>query len=223
MNAVVIVAGGSGKRMQSSLPKQYMDLMGRPLILYTIEQFLQFDQQIRVVLVMASEHRKIWDDISTSHKITSNIIVAYGGITRFDSVNNGLQHVDDGVLVGIHDAVRPLVSLETIKRCYSAAETNGGAIPVTDMDESVRMIGSEERSVHMDRTKLKRVQTPQVFRSEMIKEAYGRSKDSHFTDDSSVFESVFEKVTLVEGNPENIKITTQIDFQLALSIMETEN
>jgi 2-C-methyl-D-erythritol 4-phosphate cytidylyltransferase len=223
MNAVVIVAGGSGRRMRSGLPKQYMDLKGKPLILHTIERFIQFDPQIRVVVVMARDHMKFWKKIAASYKITPHMVLASGGITRFDSVKNGLKHLDDGVLVGIHDAVRPLVNLETIKRCYSAAELSGGAIPVTEMDESVRMIESENRSVHMDRTRLKRVQTPQVFRSEMIKEAYRRSEDSHFTDDASVFESIYDQVALVEGNPENIKITTRVDFQLALSIMETEN
>ena len=215
MNAVVVVAGGSGRRMGKDIPKQYLDLQGKPLIIHTLEKFLQFDPGMKVILVMASGHRKFWDVISISYNQGSGIVVAAGGETRYDSVKNGLQYIDDGLIVGIHDAVRPFVSHETIARCYAAASESGSGIPAMEMDESVRMIQSSGQSVHMDRLKLRRVQTPQVFKSEMIKEAYKQPFDQAFTDDASVFESQYENITLVEGNQENIKITTPTDMQLA--------
>lgn len=222
MNAVVVVAGGSGRRMGRNIPKQYLDLQGKPLIIHTLKKFLQFDPGMKVVLVMASGHRKFWDVISISYDQSSGIVVAAGGETRYDSVKNGLQYIDDGLIVGIHDAVRPFVSAETIARCYAAAGETGSGIPVMEMDESVRMIQSSNRSVHMDRLKLRRVQTPQVFKSEMIKDAYSQPFDPAFTDDASVFESQYENITLVEGNPENIKITTPTDWQLASVLIGTK-
>ena len=205
--------------MGSNIPKQYMDLQGKPLLVHTIDRFLQFDPRMMVVLVMANGHRKFWDVISISYNRGSEIVVAPGGKTRFDSVKSGLHFIEDGLIVGIHDAVRPFVSLDTIKRCYSTAEKKGSAIPVVEMEESIRMVESQDSSVYLDRAKLRRVQTPQVFRSEMIRKAYGQINDTGFTDDASVFESVFDQVTLVEGNRMNIKITTPEDLQLATSII----
>jgi 2-C-methyl-D-erythritol 4-phosphate cytidylyltransferase len=130
-------------------------------------------------------------------------------------VKKGLELINDGCIVGIHDAVRPFVSQATIERCYSTAAAHGSAIPVLDMNESVRITRGELGSMQMDRSKLKRVQTPQVFRSEMIRQAYQQASESSYTDDASVFESAFGLVTLVKGNPENIKITTNVDLELA--------
>jgi len=223
MNAVVIVAGGSGRRMEQDIPKQYLDLHGNPLIIHTLEKFLQFDQGIKVILIIAPGHRKLWDVISISYERSSGIVVAQGGETRYESVKNGLQYIEDGLIVGIHDAVRPFVSPETIARCYTAASESGSGIPVMEMDESVRMIQSSNKSVHMDRTKLRRVQTPQAFKSEMIKNAYRQPFDPAFTDDASVFESQYESVTLVEGNRENIKITTPTDMLLASVLIGTKD
>jgi 2-C-methyl-D-erythritol 4-phosphate cytidylyltransferase len=225
MNAVVIVAGGSGRRMGGPVPKQYMDLEGKPLIIHTLEKFYSYDPGIRVVLVMAKAHRKYWDVIALSfardpgHEKVEEIIVAEGGASRVDSVKNGLQHIEDGLLVGIHDAVRPLVSRETIIRCYEAAGRTGSGVPVVDMEDSVRLLGEEGGSVNLERHRLKRVQTPQVFRSELIREAYDQICDPSFTDDASVYESLFGSVTLVEGNSENIKITTPTDLKLASLIL----
>jgi 2-C-methyl-D-erythritol 4-phosphate cytidylyltransferase len=215
MNAVIIVAGGSGLRMGGPVPKQDLDLGGKPLIIHTLDRFLAYDQDIKVVLVMARVHRKFWDVISISYDRGHNVVIAPGGETRYDSVKNGLQHIDDGIIVGIHDAVRPLVSLDTIERCFHAAAESGSGIPVVEMDESIRMVTEPDRSVQLDRTRLKRVQTPQVFRSELIKKAYGGTCDPSFTDDASVYESRYHQLTLVDGNPENIKITTPADLKLA--------
>ena len=213
--AVLIVAGGQGHRMGGEIPKQYQELEGKPIIIHTLEQFYRFDPLMDVVVVLAQKHRNLWNAMATHHAQISKVKLAIGGVTRFHSVQNGIQLINDGVIVGIHDAVRPFVSLETLERCYNTAYKSGSAIPVIDMDESVRMLKENNSSVHMDRSTLKRVQTPQVFRSEMIREAYKLTDDHSFTDDASVFESHFEKVTLVEGNRQNIKITTPTDLQLA--------
>jgi 2-C-methyl-D-erythritol 4-phosphate cytidylyltransferase len=219
MNAVVVVAGGSGQRMGSQIPKQYLDLEGKPLIIHTLEKFFTYDPEMKVVLVMAKSHLKFWDVISISYKRGPGIVVALGGGTRYESVKNGLQLIEDGLVVGIHDAVRPLVSLDTISRCYEAAAKTVSGIPVVDMDESVRMIRENGKSVNLERRKLKRVQTPQAFRSEQIREAYSQTGDPSFTDDASVYESLFGQLTLVEGNSENIKITTPADLRLASLII----
>lgn len=213
--AVVIVAGGTGRRIGGEIPKQYQKLGGKPIIIHTLEQFNRFDPNMEVVVVVAHEHRQIWDEMANTHAVTSRIELAVGGVTRFHSVQNGIQLIEDDVVLGIHDAVRPFVSLETLERCYSTAFRTGSAIPVIDVDESVRMVTGDGSSVHMDRSALKRVQTPQVFRSALIREAYKKAEDHSFTDDASVFESYFGKVTLVEGNRQNIKITTPTDIQLA--------
>lgn len=221
MNAVVIVAGGAGRRMGGTIPKQYLELDGKALILHTIDRFLQFDPDIEIVLVLASEHKKYWDGIPVSQKPSKEIIITTGGHTRYESVKNGLMFIDDGVIAGIHDAVRPFVSIGTIRKCYETAREQGSGIPVIEMDETIRKIGPGSHSEILDRSTLRRVQTPQVFRSEMIKKAYDRANDPSFTDDASVFESVYKSVTLVDGNIENIKITSPTDYKLALLLMDS--
>ena len=217
--AVIIVAAGSGSRMGGQIPKQYLKLAGKPLILHTLEKFHLFDPEMKVVVVLAPDRRDLWEKEVLSYKIASGVIVADGGVSRYDSVKNGLVHIEEGFIIGIHDAVRPLVSQATIQRTYDAAFREGSGIPVLEMDETVRMLKPLGGSVHMDRSMLKRVQTPQVFRSELLKQAYQQAYDPAFTDDASVFESVFGKLTLVEGNRENIKITSPVDMQLASLLM----
>ncbi|MEN8201719.1 MAG: 2-C-methyl-D-erythritol 4-phosphate cytidylyltransferase [Bacteroidota bacterium] len=213
--AVVLVAGGAGSRLGGAIPKQYRELEGKPIIVHTLEKFLLFDPDMEVVVVMAGAHKLLWQGIAETHVSNPGILMATGGLTRFHSVRNGLELIREGRIVGIHDAVRPFVSCDTLERCYSMAEKTGGAIPVTDMDESIRMIAHDHSSVHMDRSMLKRVQTPQVFRSELIKEAYRKADHSDFTDDASVYEAFAGNISLVEGNRQNIKITTPTDMKLA--------
>jgi 2-C-methyl-D-erythritol 4-phosphate cytidylyltransferase len=219
MNAVIIVAGGSGIRMGRDIPKQYLEIKGKPLIIHTLDRFLEFDPGIKVVLVIAQDHQTYWNRIAYSHRLARGVVLAAGGQNRFASVKNGLMHVEDGILVGIHDAVRPLVSQETLSRCYRAAAESGSGIPVLDMEESVRRIGPEGRSENLERSQLKKVQTPQVFRSELIKQAYEQCTEPSFTDDASVFESYQGELRLVEGNPENIKITYPADLKFASLIL----
>ncbi len=207
--------------MGAEVPKQFMKLDGKPVILHTIEKFFRFDPSIRMVLVLASDHLRFWEAIASAQLYGSGILLAPGGETRYESVRNGLRFIEDGIVVGIHDAVRPLVSLGTLERCYNSAAQNGSGIPVTEMDETVRMTGDNNQSEHLDRSLLKRVQTPQVFQSKMIKDAYQNADHKEYTDDASVFESLFKDVFLVEGNRENIKITTPTDLQLASLLIRT--
>ena len=218
---VVIVAGGTGQRMGSDIPKQYMELDGKPIIIRTLEKFFCFDPHIKVVLVLAAGHLGYWESISLSHEFGSRVEVVPGGETRYESVKSGLNFMGDDLIVGIHDAVRPLVSIETLERCYAAAGKEDSGIPVLEMDETVRRVELNGHSTHLNRTELRKVQTPQVFKSKMIKEAYRKPFDLAFTDDASVFESLYGKVTLVEGNRENIKITTPTDLHMALALIQS--
>ncbi len=218
MNALVLVAGGSGRRMGSLIPKQYLELQGKAVIIHTLERFYRYDPQIKIVVVLAENHQKFWEKASSSSEAAMASEVVLGGENRYDSVKHGLALIPDGCIVGIHDAVRPLVSQETIGRCYRAALESGSGIPVVEMDESLRMI-TPKGSVNLERTNLRRVQTPQVFRSELIREAYKQSFPPSVTDDASVYEFVHGALTLVEGNPENIKITKASDLDLASLII----
>jgi len=213
--AVIIVAAGSGSRMGGALPKQYIKLREKPLIIHALERFQIFDPEMNIVVVLAPAHKQLWEDVAKSHELARGLTVVMGGDSRYDSVKNGLTRVDQASLVGIHDAVRPLVSQDTLKRCYDAALRKGSGIPVIEMDESVRKLDKQGGSLPMDRSGLRRVQTPQVFRSERIKQAYQQPFKSTFTDDASVYETVYGAPNLVDGNRENIKITTPTDMQLA--------
>jgi 2-C-methyl-D-erythritol 4-phosphate cytidylyltransferase len=219
--ALIIVAGGSGIRMGGDLPKQYQELAGLPLIVHTLEKFLLFDPRMEVVVVVAPSHQNYWEAIRDKYELASGITLAHGGKRRFDSVNNGLAHVADGMVVGIHDAVRPLVSQGTLERTYSAAIEGGSGVPVIPMDDSVRRLDGAAGSTIMDRNLLRRVQTPQVFHSTQIKLAYLQCTDPAVTDDATVYEMQFGHVSLVEGNRENIKITTPADLKLASALIQS--
>ncbi len=213
--AVIVVAAGSGSRMGGELPKQYLQLQGKPVIVHTLERFRRFDPEIKIVVVLSPAHKELWGDLAVAYDICKGLTLTGGGATRYDSVKNGLKHIGMETLTGIHDAVRPLVSQETLIAAYEAAQREGSGIPVIEMEESVRKLDKQGGSTQMDRSRLKRVQTPQVFRTDRILEAYKQDYNPAFTDDASVYESLFGSVTLVEGNRENIKITTPTDMQLA--------
>ena len=217
--AVIIVAAGTGSRMGSTLPKQYLQLRGKPVIIHTLEKFLSFDPEIIPIVVLGHDHQAHWDQLAASFEAASGVMLAQGGSRRYDSVKNGLKHLQGEVVVGIHDAVRPLVSLDTLDRCYESAEKHGSGIPAIEMIESVRLLEGRSKSRHLDRSMLRIVQTPQVFRSKQIIEAYQAAYTPAFTDDASVYETRFGEVSLVEGNRENIKITTPQDLELAHLLM----
>jgi 2-C-methyl-D-erythritol 4-phosphate cytidylyltransferase len=218
MRSVVIVAGGSGSRMLSEIPKQFLEIHGKPVILWTIEKFISFDPDINVVLVLPESHLIVWQDLVDKYKLAREVTITTGGATRFHSVMQGLAHVHPEEIVGIHDAVRPLVTIDTIQRCYDEAEKSGSGIPVIESEDSLREVRGLGNSI-VDRSFIKRVQTPQVFQAEKLLKAYENCIDQSFTDDASVFESYFGKVSLVEGNSENIKITFPSDMKIAEAIL----
>ncbi len=218
MRSVVIVAGGTGSRMQSETPKQFLELLGKPVIIWTIEKFIEFDREMKIILVLPESHLIVWHGLRDRYSITEKVITTSGGATRFHSVMEGLANVHPGEIVGIHDAVRPLVSVETLKKCYGEAEKSGSAVPVIEAEDSLRTVIGKGSSI-LDRSTVKRVQTPQVFQAHKILTAYENSLEQSYTDDASVYESYFGQITLVEGNVENIKITFPSDMRVAAALL----
>jgi 2-C-methyl-D-erythritol 4-phosphate cytidylyltransferase len=214
MNSVIIVAGGKGNRMKSDVPKQFLLLNGEPVLVHTIRRFLEFDSNINIVLVLPKDQISTWQKIVANHKIDWKITITEGGETRYQSVQNGILATERTGVIGIHDGVRPMVSVATIARCFSMAFENGNAIPCLPIDETVRHL-SNNTSTWVNRDEYKTIQTPQCFKAELIKDAYEQGYNSSFTDDASVFESSGGVINLVEGNKENIKITRPGDIELA--------
>lgn len=218
----IIVAGGKGQRMNADLPKQFILLSGKPVLMHTIEAFYKYDENIKIVLVLPTSQIDYWKSLCIKYNFTYPIEIEEGGESRFHSVKNGLNSLKDNGFVAIHDGVRPFVSAETIKRCFSAANEFGNAIPVIDIVDSIRHIDGD-RNEAVDRNQYKLVQTPQVFEIEKLKTAYAHAltlETSQFTDDASVFSFAGYKIHLVEGNRENIKITTPFDLLLAESMLK---
>jgi 2-C-methyl-D-erythritol 4-phosphate cytidylyltransferase len=211
--SVIIVAGGSGTRMKASVPKQFLLIDGRPILMHTIEKFQAALPELSLIVVLPVEHLITWKALCDEHRFEVPHQVVSGGETRFHSVKNGLSVVKGG-LVAVHDGVRPLVSKETIHRCFEEASRAGAAIPVVPSSESVRIVANFS-SKALDRSTIRMVQTPQCFRYEWVKEAFEQDYRESFTDCASVVEAAGFSVSLVEGNPENIKITHPADLALA--------
>lgn len=218
-HTALIVAGGKGLRMGSELPKQFLPIGGKPVLMHTLEAFRRFDPEIDLILVLPEEQQDYWKRLCDRHHFTLRHLIANGGETRFHSVRNGLALVSGGGLVGVHDGVRPFVSQEVIRRCYDRAATEKAVIPVVDVVETVRQVTeSGSRTVNRDDYKL--VQTPQVFDSDLLRRAYAQDFMPFFTDDASVVEAMGVPVYLVEGNRENIKLTTPFDLKIATALLE---
>lgn len=218
---VIIVAGGKGIRMSSDLPKQFLILGEKPILMHTIQQFAEYDPTIKIILVLPQDQQDYWKGLCRQYDFMVPHKIANGGDTRFQSVKNGLAFIRERGLVGIHDGVRPFVTTEVIDRCYKTAETAGAVIPVIDIVETVREVLPEgSRSVNRNLYKI--VQTPQVFQNDLLLRAYNQLYREEYTDDATVVESCDIKVTLVEGNRENIKITTPFDLMLGEEILEKE-
>jgi 2-C-methyl-D-erythritol 4-phosphate cytidylyltransferase len=220
-NIAIIVAGGAGTRMKGKTPKQFIEINDKPVIIYTFEAFHCYDNSIKFILALNSGYFTLWEKIIRRYPAFSELTVVSGGETRFHSVLNALEMVEEESLVAIHDAVRPLVSRETISRCFKIAKTNGCAIPCLEISESVREIASAGTRP-VDRDKLRTIQTPQVFRSDILKKAYQQKYSMDFTDDATVVENAGYTITLVEGNRENIKITTKEDLILIDAFLRTK-
>ena len=217
-NAVIIVAGGKGTRMGGSLPKQFIRLGGKPILMHTIEQFYAFDKNITLILVLPIDQQKYWSQLCEEFNFTYPLLIADGGKTRFHSVKNGLKLVTTEKYVGVHDGVRPFVSHEVIVRCFIESEKHVAVIPTIPAVETIRQITSCG-SMTVDRTAYRLVQTPQVFRADILKEAYSQGYNTLFTDDASVVEALGYTITLIEGNRENIKVTTPFDLKVGEALL----
>lgn len=215
----VLVAGGSGTRMGGAIPKQFLSLAGKPVLLHSIEKFLNAFYDIEIILVInpsfIEEAKKLVQLLSPTSKIT----IIPGGQTRFHSVKNGLQQVKEEAIVFVHDAVRCLVSMSLIHCCYEQAMTKGSAIPAVSITDSVRMIDGDTTKV-IDRNLLKAIQTPQTFRSEIIVPAFEQEYQDSFTDEATVAEAAGYEVYLIEGEKENIKITVPADLIIAEHLLQ---
>ncbi|MBN1117092.1 MAG: 2-C-methyl-D-erythritol 4-phosphate cytidylyltransferase [Bacteroidales bacterium] len=216
---VVIVAGGSGTRMKSQVPKQFLKLKELPIIMHSINCFIAYENNIEIRVVLPENELETWKELCSKHKFNVPHQVFQGGITRFHSVKNGLQNLSTDGIIAVHDGVRPLVSVETIRKCFMIAGEYGAAIPVVDVQETIREVRGEF-SVTVDRKNFKLVQTPQVFDAEILLNAYKQDYDESFTDDASVVESNNRLVMMVPGNRENIKITTPEDLVIAEALMK---
>lgn len=211
---VIVVAGGKGLRMGGEIPKQFLPIGGKPVLMRTIEAFYTYDASIHVILVLPVSQQSYWKELCSLYDFDLPHDIADGGETRFHSVKNGLALVQGEGTIGVHDGVRPFVSQEVIARCYSEAEVKNAVVPVIEVVETVRRLDGDD-SVTVPRDQYKLVQTPQVFDIVLLQKAYNQEFTDMFTDDASVVEALGERVHLVEGNRENIKLTTPFDLKLA--------
>jgi 2-C-methyl-D-erythritol 4-phosphate cytidylyltransferase len=210
----VIVAGGNGSRMNSTVPKQFLLLNDKPVLYYTLDTFLKAYHDLKVILVLPEEYVATGQEIIDAWFDYKRIRITVGGRTRFHSVQNGLQLIEEESIVFVHDAVRCLLTTALIHRCYEAALEFGATVPVVDCKDSVRMVSSDGNEA-LERRNIKLVQTPQVFLSTILLPAFNIDYKDKFTDEASVVETFGMKVHLVEGEENNIKITTPIDMLLA--------
>lgn len=207
-----------GRRMESEFPKQFLQLSGKPILMHTIEKFQTFSNEIKIVLVIPEQFIGLWKSLIDHYNFSIIHQVVKGGEFRFESVKNGLGVIPNNGLVAIHDGVRPLVSIETLERVFSSSEKLGNAIPVIPVNESLRKVDKFSNGP-VDRNQYQIVQTPQCFHLDIIKKAYQQDFNEEFTDDAMVAEAVGIKINLVEGNPENIKITRPSDILFAESLL----
>ena len=249
---VIIVAGGKGLRMGSDVPKQFLPIGGRPVLMRTIERFHEYSADLQIILVLPEAQQQYWQQLCREYDFSIEYQLANGGETRFHSVRNGLALISDDAegVVGVHDGVRPFPSTEVIRRCYETARESGAAVPVVPVVETLRHIASTPRPAQSEGTKARAalnspkqspqstfpmaevgggftvprdeyrlVQTPQAFGIQLLKAANRQPYRADFTDDASVVEAYGHDITLVEGNRENIKITTPYDLRVAEALI----
>ena len=217
MDYVIIVAGGKGLRMGSDIPKQFLPIGGKPVLMRTLERFREYDADLQIILVLPEAQQDYWHQLCEEYHFDVEYTLANGGQTRFHSVQNGLAKVPDDAegVVGVHDGVRPFPSIEVIRNCYETARTAKAVIPVIPVVETLRHLSSSQKeSRTVPRGEYRLVQTPQTFDIQLLKAANRQPYDDGFTDDASVVESYGYQITLVEGNRENIKITTPYDLRI---------
>ena len=220
----IVVAGGKGLRMGSDIPKQFLPIGGKPVLMRTLERFREYSEDLQIILVLPEAQQEYWQELCKKYDFKVEYLLANGGQTRFHSVQNGLALVPDNAegVVGIHDGVRPFPSIGVIRNCYETARIAKAVIPVIPVVETVRHLNNDD-SMTVPRNEYRLVQTPQTFDIQLLKAANRQPYNDGFTDDASVVESYGHKITLVEGNRENIKITTPYDITVAEAIINIKS
>lgn len=228
MDYVIIVAGGKGLRMGGEVPKQFLPIAGKPVLMRTIERFREYSDArrpasdpLQIILVLPKAQQDYWQQLCREHRFSLEYLLADGGATRFHSVQSGLRLIPDDAtgVVGVHDGVRPFVSVDTIAGLYDAARKERAVIPCLPMTDSLRRRGDDGRWHSAVREDYRTVQTPQVFDIQLLKEANRQPYDESFTDDASVVAAIGHESAMIEGNRENIKITTPMDMLIAEAII----
>jgi 2-C-methyl-D-erythritol 4-phosphate cytidylyltransferase len=220
---VIIVAGGSGSRMGRKIPKQFIEIGGKPILMHTVELFFEYLATIQVILVLPPNQMKEWYALCDKHDFYPAMVTTTGGNTRFQSVQNGLKKIKakDG-LVAVHDGVRPFVNIETIAQSYQTAAEVGAAVTCVSLKDSIRIVSNSGSSQAVNRADYRLIQTPQTFRLDWFRQAYSTEEQPFFTDCASVLEHANYPITLIEGSYQNIKITTPDDLIWAEVLLESE-
>jgi len=216
---IIIVAGGAGQRFEGNTPKQFVVLNNLPILMHSILAFYNYDNTSEIKVVLPENQIDKWNKLCVKYNFDIKHEIVKGGKTRFESVKNGIAEVNSKSLIAIHDGVRPLVTEQTIKNCFETAQKFGNAVPVVESVDSIREIGFTE-CFPLKRVNLRLVQTPQVFISDKLRQAYKQEYKNIYTDDAAVFEAAGEKINIIEGNKENIKITTKTDLIIAEALIK---
>lgn len=222
MKYAIIVAGGSGSRMQSTTPKQFIKIGGLPILMRTIKAFYQYSQDINIIVVIPEEQFSLWSELVENHHFNIHCLLVKGGKSRYESVKNGLLAIEKDGLVAIHDGVRPFVTSQLIGECYKSAQKYGSGVAAVTPKDSIREI-TESGNIGVSRNRYILMQTPQTFELAIIKPAYLSTNDKGFTDDASVAENAGNKISVVKGDYSNIKITTPEDIKIAQALLELDN
>lgn len=220
--SVIMVAGGSGSRMQSNLPKQFIELAGKPVLMHTLEQFYHYNPALEMVVVLPENQLSFWEELCKLHEFRLPHRIVSGGATRFQSVKNGLAAVTGNGVVAVHDGVRPFVSTQIIAEAFATAREKGSAVVSVPLKDSIRQV-SGNASKALDREDFRLIQTPQCFQATLLQKAYALPEETTFTDDASVVEKLGENINLVPGSYENIKITTPEDLLWAQAFLKKQN
>ena len=216
MDYIIIVAGGKGLRMGTDIPKQFLPIGGKPVLMRTLERFREYSLTLQIILVLPKAQQDYWHQLCQEYDFKVEYQMTNGGETRFHSVQHGLALIPDDAqgVVGVHDGVRPFPSIDVIRNCYETARTAKAVVPAIPIVETVRHLNGE-KSKTVPRNDYRLVQTPQTFDIQLLKAANKQPYNDNFTDDASVVESYGQQITLIEGNRENIKITTPYDLKIA--------
>jgi len=214
----IITAGGIGKRMHTEIPKQFLKIGSFPILMHTIKKFYDFDNKLQIILSLPTEYFDYWNNLCVEYGFDVNHKIVAGGKTRFHSIKNALETIDEAGIVAVHDGVRPLVSNGTIERTFEKAQQWGNAVAACDIVFSLRKV-EKDANCAVNRNAYKEIQTPQAFDVKALQKAYKSEYKEEFTDDASVFEAGRHQIHLVKGNKENIKITSPEDIVIAEALL----